>query len=140
MCNNLISIFKNDPNVVLQDSKRSATLPVLNYETDTPGGCTNSDELARNLKKINNGIKHLLSRESEASNLVANEWKLIGIIMDRLLFWTFFTITVSSSCFLLIVLPVLKHQDLIWAVFGIFFDALWDDFDSSYIFMKETIL
>lgn len=98
-------------------ANRSNTLPVLNYESGIVGGgseCYNkSDEILKSIKKINNGVKHLLSRDNETSNVIANEWKLIGIIMDRLIFWTFFTITICSSSFLLIILPVLKHYDII---------------------------
>lgn len=96
----------------LLEKKRSVTLPVLNHETDTPGRHASSDELMRNLKKINNGVKHLLNRDTEV-NIVANEWKLVGLIMDRLIFWTFFSVTCCCSGTLLIVLPILKHSDLI---------------------------
>ena len=101
----------------LSKANRSNTLPMLNYEYDVVGEGSEyfykNDEILRNIKKINNGIKQLLGRENENSNVIANEWKLIGIIMDRLIFWTFFTITICSSSFLLIILPVLKHYDFI---------------------------
>ncbi len=101
----------------LSKANRSNTLPMLNYEYDVVGEGSEyfykNDEILRNIKKINNGVKHLLGRENENSNVIANEWKLIGIIMDRLIFWTFFTITICSSSFLLIILPVLKHYDFI---------------------------
>ena len=95
---------------VSYDMKRS--LPVLNYETDTFN--FKHDELLKNMKKINATVKLLLNKDKEEKNsAIVNEWKLIGIIMDRLLFWMFFSITFSSSSILLIILPILKHTDTI---------------------------
>ena len=71
------------------------------------------DELTKNIKKLRTEVKTLLSKDSEESNLVSNEWKLVALIVDRLLFWLFFIVTLSSSTFLLLILPVLKHKDII---------------------------
>lgn len=71
------------------------------------------DDLTKNIKKLRTEVKTLLSKDSEECNLVSNEWKLVALIVDRLLFWLFFIVTFSSSTFLLFILPVLKHKDII---------------------------
>ncbi len=96
---------------------RSVTLPLISCDTTdtTPGEASmNTEELMKSIRKINIGMKHLLSRETElVSNTNANEWKLVGIIMDRVIFWTFFLLTCIASSCLLIILPMLKHNDII---------------------------
>lgn len=99
----------NDLHNASVEMKRS--LPVLNYETDSIN--FKNDELLKNIKKINASVKSILNKDKEENSAIVNEWKLIGIIMDRLLFWMFFSITLSSSSILLIILPILKHTDTI---------------------------
>ena len=40
----------------------------------------------------------------------ADEWKLIGIIIDRILFWFFTILTFLPTVVLLIILPVMKNH------------------------------
>ncbi len=99
------------------NNHQSVTLPLINCDTTETTPCDlhmNNEELLRNIKKLNNGVKHLLSRDAELiSNINANEWKLVGIIMDRVIFWSFFTMTCIASSCLLIIFPTLKHNDII---------------------------
>lgn len=44
---------------------------------------------------------------------VATEWQLIGLIVDRVLFWSFAITCFFSSMLTLVVLPILKHRDII---------------------------
>lgn len=114
-------IGKNRMNLRCRKAYKNETVHINNVELNNPQTnlhqirecCNKNDKILKSIKKINNGLRHLLSRENEASNVIASEWKLIGIIMDRLIFWTFFNITVCSASFLLIILPILKHLDLI---------------------------
>ena len=45
-----------------------------------------------------------------------NEWKLTALIMDRLLFWLFSSLTVLSTAFRLIIIPCLKNAGYIPAL------------------------
>ena len=58
--------------------------------------------------KLNDAI------ESDKKRLKINsEWKLVAMILDRLLFWIFFVVTTLSSSILLLVFPILKNKDLL---------------------------
>lgn len=47
------------------------------------------------------------------NNNLQNEWKLVALIVDRVLFWLFSILTIVSSVILLLVLPILKNRELI---------------------------
>ena len=58
--------------------------------------------------KLNDAI------ESDKQNQkINNEWKLVAMSLDRLLFWIFFVFTTLSSSILLLVFPILKNKDLL---------------------------
>jgi hypothetical protein len=47
------------------------------------------------------------------NNNLQNEWKLVALIVDRVLFWLFSILTIVSSVILLLILPILKNRELI---------------------------
>ena len=51
--------------------------------------------------------------EAEPMMCIINEWKLVALIVDRVLFWVFTVLTVVSSIFLLVIIPVLKNMNFI---------------------------
>jgi nicotinic acetylcholine receptor len=56
--------------------------------------------------------KQLAENDDNISQIIS-EWKLIALIIDRLLFRVFATLTVVSSVVLLVVIPVLKNANVI---------------------------
>jgi len=57
-------------------------------------------------------IRQLVSKQEEIelqNNLVA-EWRLVAQVVDRILFWIFFTFTMSSSTMILLILPIYKRS------------------------------
>ena len=77
-----------------------------------------SEHVIKSLKKINNNVKILINKSNELNTRSINEWKLVALIIDRLVFWLFALVTMCSSIFLLIILPILKHRDFIWKYFS----------------------
>jgi hypothetical protein len=73
--------------------------------------------ILKNVKRINTGVTCLRRiREKSAvnfNNIIETEWKLIGLIVDRLFFWLIGLCCFVSSMITLVILPVLKHEDLI---------------------------
>jgi len=63
-------------------------------------------------------LKHLIQKQKleEDRNEIVNEWKLMAIIMDRLLFWLFTTFTLLSTILCLIIIPFLKNSGYIPAL------------------------
>jgi hypothetical protein len=74
-------------------------------------------ELRDTIEVFSANIKHhLLKKEQEERvNVIKNEWKLIALIVDRVLFWVFSFLTVVSSVVLLVVIPILKNRNVIKA-------------------------
>ena len=63
-------------------------------------------------------LKHLIEKQKneEERNELINEWKLMALIMDRLLFWLFTFFTVLSTVLCLIIIPCLKNAGYIPAL------------------------
>ena len=55
----------------------------------------------------------IVEQEETRVESIRNEWKLVALIVDRFLFWVFSSLTIISSIFLLIVIPVLKNLNII---------------------------
>jgi hypothetical protein len=74
-----------------------------------------ADRLIESIKIFNKNLKSFLNKQELTSlrENIQTEWKLIALIVDRLLFWIFMFLTVVSSVCLLIVIPVLKNRNLI---------------------------
>lgn len=65
-------------------------------------------------KKIVKNFKSLFQKyRDEPIEQSKFEWRLIALIIDRALFWIFSFLTFVSSTLLIIILPLLKHADLI---------------------------
>jgi hypothetical protein len=63
-------------------------------------------------------LKHLINKQQheEDRNEIISEWKLMALIMDRLLFWLFALLTILSTVLCLIIIPCLKNADYIPAL------------------------
>jgi len=74
-----------------------------------------ADRLIESIRIFNKNLKSFLNKQELTSlrENIQTEWKLIALIVDRLLFWIFMLLTVVSSVCLLIVVPVLKNRNLI---------------------------
>lgn len=60
-------------------------------------------------------LKILLSRQEsqDADKKRLNEWRVIAIAVDRILFWIFFFVTTVSSLVFLVILPVVKRSEYV---------------------------
>ncbi|KAG7169222.1 putative ligand-gated ion channel subunit-like, partial [Homarus americanus] len=65
-------------------------------------------------EEIIRALKILLSRQEreDAEKKRLNEWRVIAIAVDRILFWIFFIVTTVSSVVFLVILPLVKRDDL----------------------------
>jgi nicotinic acetylcholine receptor len=61
------------------------------------------------LKNLRSDMKKILEN-AVVDTKTADEWKLIGIIIDRILFWFFTILTFLPTVVLLIILPVMKNH------------------------------
>jgi len=71
-----------------------------------------------NMYLLERHLKHLITKQKheEERTEIINEWKLMALIMDRLLFWLFTTLTVLSTVLCLIIIPCLKNAGYIPAL------------------------
>ena len=54
--------------------------------------------------------------DDDKKNIIKNEWKLIALIVDRVLFWVFSVLILVSSVAILFVVPLLKNANIIKAL------------------------
>ena len=68
--------------------------------------------LNESLEMFTKNLKSYLKRQQihHVNKNLQNEWKLIALIVDRLLFWIFTFITLVSSIVLLVVVPLMKNK------------------------------
>lgn len=66
-------------------------------------------------EEIIRALKILISRQEreEAEKKRLNEWRVIAIAVDRILFWIFFLVTTVSSVVFLVILPVVKRSEYV---------------------------
>ncbi|CAF1236098.1 unnamed protein product [Rotaria magnacalcarata] len=71
-----------------------------------------------NMSLLEKHLKHLIDKQKreEDRNEIINEWKLMALIMDRLLFWLFASLTILSTLLCLIIIPFLKNAGYISAL------------------------
>ena len=71
-----------------------------------------------NMYLLERHLKHLIEKQKheEERNEVISEWKLMALIMDRLLFWLFAFFTLLSTVLCLIIIPLLKNSGYIPAL------------------------
>ncbi|CAF3914274.1 unnamed protein product [Adineta steineri] len=71
-----------------------------------------------NMYLLEKHLKHIMDKQKleEDRNEIVNEWKLMALIMDRLLFWIFMTLTFVSTILCLIIIPLLKNAGYISAI------------------------
>lgn len=97
-CNNCANNFTS----LLQQQNESASI-------------VNKKELIDSLEIFSKNLKEYLAKQEKDTYRanVQNEWKLVALIVDRILFWIFTALTIVSSIILLIIVPILKNKDLI---------------------------
>ncbi|CAF3073123.1 unnamed protein product [Rotaria sp. Silwood2] len=102
------------PQIVLipQQSHPLSSSP-RNLINHTQYECFNS-----NMSLLEKHLKHLINKQKheEEKNEIINEWKLMALIMDRLLFWIFTSLTILSTLLCLIIIPCLKNVGFIPAL------------------------
>ncbi|XP_069172204.1 neuronal acetylcholine receptor subunit alpha-10-like isoform X2 [Procambarus clarkii] len=66
-------------------------------------------------EEIIRALKILLSRHEreDAEKKRLNEWRVIAIAVDRILFWIFFIVTTVSSVVFLVILPLVKRSQYV---------------------------
>jgi hypothetical protein len=71
-----------------------------------------------NMYLLEKHLKHLINKQQheEDRNEIISEWKLMALIMDRLLFWLFALLTILSTVLCLIIIPCLKNAGYIPAL------------------------
>ncbi len=78
---------------------------------------TRMNHYLHNIKKINTDEKCMKRAIGKSTTdnikIIETEWKLIGLIVDRLFFWLISFCCIVSTVVLLLILPVLKHKDLL---------------------------
>lgn len=63
-------------------------------------------------EELLSSIRTLINKqeEVEAQNNLVAEWRLVAQVVDRILFWCFFSFTFCSSALILVVLPIYKRS------------------------------
>ncbi|CAF2615057.1 unnamed protein product [Rotaria sp. Silwood2] len=102
------------PQIVLipQQSHPLSSSP-RNLINHTQYECFNS-----NMSLLEKHLKHLINKQKheEEKNEIINEWKLMALIMDRLLFWIFIYLSILIRVLCLIIIPCLKNVGFIPAL------------------------
>ena len=72
---------------------------------------TNAELFNSNMYLLEQHLKHLIDKQKadDDKNEIINEWKLMALIMDRILFWLFAFLTIISTLICLIIIPCLKN-------------------------------
>ena len=104
------------PQIVLipqQSHSFSSSTPTINPNYSSQYQLFNS-----NMYLLERHLKHLINKQKNEDdrNEIINEWKLMALIMDRLLFWLFTSLTMLSTLFCLILIPYLKNSGYIPAL------------------------
>jgi hypothetical protein len=104
------------PQIVLipqQSHPLSSSAPSIN-----PNFPSHYELFNSNMYLLERHLKHLITKQKneEDRNEIINEWKLMALIMDRLFFWLFASLTLLSTLFCLIIIPYLKNAGFIPAL------------------------
>ena len=77
-----------------------------------PSELFNVTRLNDSLDMLTTNLKSYLKRQQfhQMNHNLQNEWKLIALIFDRLLFWIFTLVTLISSIILLVIVPLVKNK------------------------------
>ncbi|XP_037782074.1 uncharacterized protein LOC119578578 [Penaeus monodon] len=104
--------YNNDNNTFRRTNSNSRFLsfPDSAYSPNLAALGTN-----RAQEEIVRALKILLSRQEsqDADKKRLNEWRVIAIAVDRILFWIFFFVTTVSSLVFLVILPVVKRSEYV---------------------------
>ncbi|XP_042221623.1 uncharacterized protein LOC121866092 [Homarus americanus] len=99
--------FNNDNNTYRRNTNANTNSA---YSPNLAGVGTN-----RAQEEIIRALKILLSRQEreDAEKKRLNEWRVIAIAVDRILFWIFFIVTTVSSVVFLVILPLVKRSEYV---------------------------
>lgn len=72
------------------------------------GSSTGSHCSTRIQEEILRTLRYILQRQEQEDHRirVVNEWRQIALVIDRILFWIFFVVTVVSSLSFLVIVPL----------------------------------
>ena len=86
---------------IISDSKLKHDLNKIDFKT-----------LNDSLSLFNKNLSAYQSKQKfiHLNKSLSNQWKLVALILDRVLFWTFTTLTFVSSIILLVIVPVVKNK------------------------------
>ncbi|UJR23945.1 hypothetical protein I4U23_026913 [Adineta vaga] len=101
------------PHIVLIPEQSHPLPSIRNTNSSTHYELFNS-----NMYLLEKHLKHLIDKQKheEDRNEIVSEWKLMALIMDRLFFWLFTGLTILSTIFCLIIIPLLKNTGYISAL------------------------
>ena len=108
------------PSIVLipQQSRPLSTLTASSSPSVITRSHSHYQLFNSNMYLLERHLKHLMEKQKheEERNEIVNEWKLMALIMDRLLFWLFAFFTILSTVMCLIIIPFLKNAGYISAL------------------------
>ena len=111
----LVSKFNKPPPM---ENTASETAAHLNGNEHSPFSneqimdTLNSNSLINHNENSNDFIRTKSLREKTKQQIIC-EWRLVGLILDRLFFWIFFIFSVFSTLFLLLIVPILKNNNIL---------------------------
>ncbi|KAF8766772.1 Neuronal acetylcholine receptor subunit like protein [Argiope bruennichi] len=93
------------------NKRRSHGVPSSKSQVNgsSPGsGCTGSSSGTRIQAEILRTLQYLLYRQEQEDHRirVIDEWRQMALVIDRILFWIFFVVTVVSSLSFLVIVPL----------------------------------
>ncbi|KAF5399440.1 Neurotransmitter-gated ion-channel transmembrane region [Paragonimus heterotremus] len=92
-----------DPSLVRSDKM---------YNSLTMGLATLIQQASVNQARLLACLDHLQQKQTSEQNLFAmiNEWQMVAVIVDRLLFWLFLLVATLTSVIILIIMPLFKPE------------------------------
>ena len=106
------------PIVLIPQQSHSSTTLAQSTSNNLPHSRCQYHLFNSNMYLLERHLKHLIDKQKheEDRNEVISEWKLMALIMDRLLFWLFAFFTFLSTILCLIIIPLLKNSGYIPAL------------------------
>lgn len=85
-----------------------SSAPLLPLDQQEPCSCTQRSVLQQEVIKT---LLMLISRQEldDECESIANEWRQVAQVIDRLFFWLFLVATVAITVVLLIIIPLIRH-------------------------------
>lgn len=102
---------RREPNAYTQLGSTNPCGPVFANESLVKRGCACYERSALQ-REVLKTLQMLISRQEldDECEGIANEWRQVAQVIDRLLFWVFLVATVGVTLVLLILLPLIYHN------------------------------